>query len=224
MKKISTNKNDVLFENKLTFSDVVNKIKAAGGSVIKNGKGILITGLTIGAVLFSLVYVYDSGKSLYDLAYYYSSNIENSEYALEYNDTFVKNLIGRSIIVTDLTCSFEMPYYIDNQTLYDNNDKAVNLKGSTLPLYITVCNIDKEVLSNIELQSSNIKKVYFAYTSIDNDCINLLPKTVEDLNLDFCFYITNLDSLPETCPNLNKLSLCGTGGLTDLSFIYNLPN
>lgn len=224
MKKISTNKDDVSFENKLTFSDIINKIRAAGGSIIKNGKGILIAGLAIGSILFSAGYVYIAGETLYSISESKSSGEESNKYALDYNDALVKNLIGKSIIITDLTCSFEMPYHIYDQKLYDKDDNVVSLKGSTLPLYITVFNIDKETLSNIELPLSNTKKVDFAYTSIVNDCISLLPSTVEDLNLDFCFFITNLDLLPETCPNLTKLSLCGNGGLTDLGFIYKLSN
>jgi hypothetical protein len=92
MKKISTNKNDVSFENKLTFKDIVNKVRAAGGSIIKNGKGILIAGLAAGSILFSAGYVYIAGETLYSISESKSSGEESTKYALDYNDALVKNI------------------------------------------------------------------------------------------------------------------------------------
>ena len=55
-----------------------------------------------------------------------------------------------------------------------------------------------------------------------DDDIRNLPASVETLSLGFSNYVTDLSSLPETCPNLKNLSLNSCSGITDLSFIYRL--
>lgn len=51
MKKLSVNKNDCSFVNRYKFEDLLNHIKALGGSIIKNSKETCILGLTIGCLI-----------------------------------------------------------------------------------------------------------------------------------------------------------------------------
>lgn len=193
MKKISRNNDDVSFENKLTFEDIINKIRALGASVIKNGKGVVVTGLLIGAAFFSIGKAFVMISSIPELIHdkkSYSAVIEES---LKYNDELISSLSNSSIIVSDLTTSIEKPYYIENKNLYNKNGKLISLKGNDTPIFFNICNIDKETLSNLEMPLSHAKQISFAYTSIDNECIKELPNTVEELSIDYCNYVTDFE-------------------------------
>ena len=64
MKKISVNNNDYSFENKYKFEDLLNKVKALGGSIKKNSKQSCFLAIMIGCVLIAANNIYKLGKTL----------------------------------------------------------------------------------------------------------------------------------------------------------------
>ena len=57
----------------------------------------------------------------------------------------------------------------------------------------------------------------------DEDLKNL-PSTIEEVYFKYCSYITDLSALSKSCPNIKILVLDSCSSVTDLSFIYSLPN
>lgn len=118
----------------------------------------------------------------------------------------------------------EPAYYFKDNFLYDKKDNKVSLKDTEKSIAILGCKIDESTLTNIELSKSKTKAIVFKYSSVTDECIKLLPSTLEGINLDYCNYITNLNELKNTCPNIEYISINSSSSLKDLSFIYDLPN
>lgn len=60
--------------------------------------------------------------------------------------------------------------------------------------------------------------------AISDDNIQELPSSITSFSLKHCTFVTSLDSLPSTCPDIETLELDSCSGITDLSFIYSLKN
>ncbi len=223
MKKISTNHDDCSFENKHKFEELLNKVKALGGSIIKNGKQTCIMAMMVGCVLFSVSNIYKAGTDVFEFAITYSLNDQVNEFVISYNDNTIKNFTD-GVVVAKVASSFEKKYHFQNNYLYDNQGNYISLDDSDKPVCLLHCKIDSQTLNNMQLPFSRVKILTLNECSIDNECIESFPRSLEELSLDRCTYITNLDLLPWICPNITKLSLNAIPNLSDLSFIYRLPN
>ncbi len=223
MKKISINNDDYSFENKYKFEDLLNRVKALGGSIIKNGKQTCLLAIMLGCVLFSANNIYKLGTDVVELIDTYNTNTELNEYLISYNDDFLQKF-SNGIIVANVSTSIEQKYYFSDNNLFDNRGNIVSLNTTEKPICFIHCNINRETLENMQLSYSQTKILNLNECSIDNQCIQYLPSTLEDLSLDRCSFITNLNDLPKICPNITKLSLNAIPNLSNLSFIYNLPN
>ncbi len=62
------------------------------------------------------------------------------------------------------------------------------------------------------------------YSDITDEDLLKLPDNIDHLELEHCYFLHNLDKLPELCPNIKVLRICHCPSVIDLSFIYNLPN
>ncbi len=223
MKRISTNNDDCSFENKYKFEDLYNGIKALGGSIIKNGKQTCFLAMMVGCVLFSANNSYKIGTDVVKLFDTYIEKTELNKYFISYNDDLLQ-MFNNGIIVVNASSSVEQKYYFSDNNLFDNKGNIVSLNSTNKPICFIHCNINRETLENMQLSYSQTKILNLNECSIDNECIQCFPSTLEDLSLDRCIYINNLNDLPKLCPNITKLSLNAIPNLSDLSFIYNLPN
>ena len=115
-------------------------------------------------------------------------------------------------------------YYFQDNFLYDSNNKKVNLISFSKPVYIESYKIDAQTLKNINLNMSEIPRLTLDFSTFTDECVSYLPYGLKVLALNYCDYITNLDSLPDLCPNLTKLSINGLSSLRSLNFVYKLKN
>lgn len=60
------------------------------------------------------------------------------------------------------------------------------------------------------------------WAGIRDSDIERLPDSIKYFSLSHCTFVTNLDCLPDVCPNIKRLNLNSCSGITDLSFIYSL--
>ncbi len=224
MRKISVNKNDSSFKNKHKFKDLLFKIKTLGGSIIKSGPDVLITGALVGTLLFSATNIYKFGRDLISTIDYSISLAAVDDEIQSNNDSKIEELLNSSILVVNLEASMETDYHFENNNLVDKEGNIINLDGVDKPLYFVKCNISDETFENIGLASSKTTLVSLDYSSVDDNFVRYLPETLEVLSLNDCHYITNLNELPNRCPNIKTLSLEANASLSDLSFIYRLPN
>lgn len=224
MKKINRNNEDCSFENKYKFDDLFKRIEALGGSIIRNGKQTCYLGILTGGVLFSTTSLFHHGKNLVDFISNYKIVNEVNMDIVQDNNEFISKIINDSILVTSVPSSYEQIYYISNDKLYDKNGNIVILTGIDMPVHFTYININNDFFENIDLVSSKIKFLDLDGTNIDDSFVRHLPQTLEQLSLNRCNYITNLNDLPNKCPNITSLSINVAPSLKDLSFIYELPN
>lgn len=120
--------------------------------------------------------------------------------------------------------SYNNEYYFKDNFLYDSNNKKVNLVSFSKPVYIEGYKIDDQTLKNMNLSMSNIPRLTLDFSTFTDDCVSYLPSGLKVLTLNYCDYLTNLDSLPDLCPELTKLSINGLPSLRSLDFIYKLKN
>lgn len=225
MKKISTNNDDCSFENKYKFEDLFGKVKAFGGSIIKNRKQTCFTAVMVGTVLFSANNIYKLGTDIVEAIEYYSEISEIEEYASSHNGDIVQKVNDDVIlVVNNISSSIESKYHFKQNNLWDNEGNIISLNGVNKPICFVGCNINNETLKNIQLSSSKTEILQLDLSSVDDTFVNYLPNTIEALSLNNCNYITNLRDLPKRCPNITVISLNATASLSDLSFIYQLPN
>lgn len=62
------------------------------------------------------------------------------------------------------------------------------------------------------------------YSDINDDDLYKIPSYVESLSFYECYFINDLSSLPDICPNLKYLYISNCSSLTSLDFVYELPN
>ncbi len=224
MKKISVNKNDCSFENKYKFEDILTRIKALGGSIVKNSKQTFIMGVMVGCLVFSASSIYNLGTDLVKAVEYYSTSSENDRNLITNNDAILEELNKKAIVVANVKSTVESKHHFKDNYLFDNEGNIVFLNCLDKPIYFVNCNINQKTFQNIQLLSSKTKIISFESVSIDNNFIKYLPNTIEQISLNNCHYITNLNELPKRCPNITCITLRANSSLNDLSFIYELPN
>jgi len=223
MKRISVNKDDCSFENKYKFEDLVFRIKSLGGSIIKNGKQTCILGAMIGYILFSTNSFYKLGLNTIETVEFNKKNTQRNKEIISHNDEIL-NEVNDRIVVANIEASVEQKYHFEENNLCDDEGNIITLNGSTKPIHFICCNINEEILKNIQLSESRTKELFLDGTSVTDNFINYLPKTLESLSLNRCNYITNLNDLPKRCPNITEISINAAASLSDLDFIYHLPN
>lgn len=224
MAKINVNHDDCYFENKSTFEDLVNKAKALGATIKRNGGEIAFTGFMIGCVLFSASNIPKIGKDVIDMVDYFSTIPSINSEVDSSNDIAIEELNKVAILAADLSSNIKANYHIENNQLMDNEGNIISLSNIDTPICLASCMLSNETFSNMNLSSSKAKSIGLNFSAFDNDFVNYLPDTVEELVLDGCRYISNLDELPNRCPNIACLSLRAIPTLSDLSFIYRMPN
>lgn len=140
------------------------------------------------------------------------------------NDAVLQKLKQDSIVVTDVHNSVDTDYYIEDNYLYDKNNENISLTGSNQAIHFISIPVEPETLLNIDLANSQTSTLSFDYSGITSDCISYFPRNVTNLSLNYCSYLDSLDELPDRCPNITYLSLNCTTSLSNLDFIYRLPN
>ena len=68
------------------------------------------------------------------------------------------------------------------------------------------------------------KELSLYLTPIDDSIFEMLPSTLEKLQLQSSFFISDLSKLPNSCPNLTYLVIDRCPNVNDYSFIYKLDN
>lgn len=225
MKKMATNNNDYSFENHYKFEDLVTKTKAMWISFLKNRRSICFSGAMIGWILFSAYslssFAKQAPQAFHAIKVMADSDDESQDKLTnEYLSLIDSNVIA--VLENDISCEKEL--YFDDERLYDKDGNVITLDNMDNPLAFVSCKISSETFDNIHLANSNCKMLSLQNCAIDNDFINYLPESLESLSLEKCNFITNLDGLPEACPNIKTLFLNNTSGLDNFDFIYNLPN
>ena len=66
--------------------------------------------------------------------------------------------------------------------------------------------------------------VYAVQTPFSDEDLRNLPSSIESIHLNYALYLSDLDDLPEICPNLRRLTLDNCPSIEDISFIYRLHN
>lgn len=225
MKKLSINKNDSSFENKHKFNDLLKRVKALGGSIIKNGAETCTLAFLVGCLLFSTSNIYNYGKDVINAVDYYITVSQMDDTISSQNDEEIRKLNEEAILATNISAaSEEANYYFQDQNLHDKDGNIVLLDNIDKPIYFIKCALDCTTLENIHLSSSKTEILALDYSSIDDSFINYLPSSLKALSLSKCHFITNLNGLANRCPNIEAVCINAAAGLTDLSFIYNLPN
>jgi hypothetical protein len=153
-----------------------------------------------------------------------SSIVADEEDLSQNNDAVIQNLMKNSIVVANAVSTVEQDYYFENSFLYDRDGNVISLENQDKDVVFFNCALDSNTLENIDLASSNVTSLDLSSSNIDDACINSLPSTLEYLNLSHCNYITNLNGLGKRCPNIKRLAINNAASLSDLSFIYELPN
>lgn len=225
MKHISINKNDSTFENKCTYESLSRKIKALGASFKRNRANTFSLLFLSGCLLFSTSNLYKTGRDLIGAVDYYATVLQDDSNIATQNNESIKALNDEGILATGIALATEEPsYHFKDHNLYDSDENIVTLDDSTEPLFFIRCNLDEETLTNIHLANSKASLIAVDYSPIDKNFIDYLPNTIEYISLNKCSFITNLNGLGKRCPNIKELSINSAAGLTDLSFVYELPN
>lgn len=225
MKHIYINKNDSTFENKCTYESLSRKIKALGASFKRNRANTFSLLFLSGCLLFSTSNLYKNGKDIIQAVDYYATILEDDSNIAAQNDEAIKVLNEEGILASGIALATEETnYHFENQNLYDSNGNIILLDEVTEPLFFIRCNLDEETLANIHLINSKTSTIALDYSPIDKSFIDYLPTTIEYISLSKCSFLTNLNGLGKRCPNIKELCINSAAGLTDLSFIYELPN
>ena len=224
MKKILTNSDDISFQNKYKFNDLLLKSKALVKSTIKNGKKTLVLLSTVGCLVVSSFSLCKNIKSVFISADYIGKVLKSDKEITTNNDNILNEIGDDIIFVGNIPISIDLKYSIENDYLIEKNGNQVDLTNKDDILCISNYNITNDFFNNVNLPNSNIKMIFFLSTSIENDFINYLPNTLEFLSINKSNFITSLDSLPDKCPDIKFLDLDSLPLLKDLSFIYNMPN
>lgn len=143
---------------------------------------------------------------------------------IESNNQLIEYCKNNSILAGDFKSTIKKDYYIQNNSLKDKNGNTISLKNTTKDTYIFDYNLSEEILKNIDLKNSKITTLGLNGSAVGNYLVNYLPKSLDTLSLKNCAYITDLNELPNKCPNIEYLDLNKMPSLTDYSFIYKLPN
>ncbi|MBQ6477632.1 MAG: hypothetical protein IJI43_04290 [Bacilli bacterium] len=220
MKTINRNNNDEYFINKETIDNSLKRKPR-----ITNKKQTITAALLIGGLIVSAGSIYEFSSDIFETIDYEKTIQRNKDSVNSSNYNLIKesNQNGE-ICVFDSNANIEQEYSIINKHLYNKDGEEISLKNRDDKISLISCNIDEELLDNINLSESLTKTLVLNSSSIDNNAINYFPSTITALSLDDCNYITSLDNLSKKCPNINYLSIDKTDSLSDLSFIYKMKD
>lgn len=109
----------------------------------------------------------------------------------------------------------------DNKKL---SPKKVAMIAGIASGYMMIATGCGKVENNYQPYTAEQEKVVEGYSVITDDDLNTLPDSITSLQLFNCHFITNLDMIPERCPNITVLDIDSVSSLTDLSFIYELKH
>lgn len=182
----------------------------------------ILTALTTLSVLSGIHIVNTAEKN--NLENYYEEIIEeHKQDSVEENDRFLTTYQNDNVLIANLKSSVEKKYKISNNNIIDNNDELITLENCTQDTYFFNNKLSEEILANCRLKDSKITTLAFNGSGVGNYVVNYLPSTVKYLSFKKCSFITDLSTLSDYCPNIEVLDL-NIMNLTDLSFIYKLPN
>ena len=201
-----------------------NKLEALSLSINKNRKKTYVLGAIIGSIVVSCYSLGKSCNDLIDVVEVYNVISKSNEDVSKNNDEVINVIIDDIVLVADIPMTVEQDYYFEDGFLYDKNNNIVSLENEERAISFISCKIDSDVLKNVDLINSNTKSLSLSYSTISDECINYFPSSVEELLLNGCRYITNLNGIGDICPNIRYINLDGAVSLNDLSFVYELPN
>lgn len=223
MKKLLTNENDKYLINDMKHDKRMEKSSKIKKLVKYDAKELCSIGLLCGCLVVSARSMKEIGGMIVD-AYGSIENAMNSTIQ-EDNDKALADIFNNGYVaVVNARTSFENKYCFQNQYLYNEDNEIVTLEGYSDPIYFYYCNLDYQTLENIHLKDSNTKELCLNYSSVDDKCISCLPESVEELGLSYCFYLSDLQTLPLQCPNLKVLHIDSVVGVRDFSFLSELKN
>lgn len=98
--------------------------------------------------------------------------------------------------------------------------------GLVLSTSLTGCmSIPISEINDTEYSFEDGQTTFHEYLgTLTDDDLRKLPPSIEEISLDTCFFVNDLNSLPEICPNIKKISLTNCSSIIDLSFIKRFPN
>ena len=211
--------------NNIKIDDANYTIKNINKKGIGSLKKHIIAGSLAGIIVISPILTYTGIKIIKNEKKYQDNLITATDITIAENDRLIGQIINNGIFVSgNLPTTINKEYYIKDDMLYHVDNEPVYLTDTKKPLYIVFKNVTDELLENIDLKNSKLETLSLEITSVNDDFINYLPSTLKVLLLNKCNFITNLNDLPEVCPNIEALCLNNMPMLNDFSFIYRLPN
>ena len=104
------------------------------------------------------------------------------------------------------------------------NPKKIAIIAGITSGYMLIATGCGKLAEDYEPYSIGSEYVTESYSVMTDDDLDDLPNTITSLTLFNCHFISKLDKIPETCPNIETLRIDSISSLTDLSFIYKLKN
>ncbi len=223
MKQLSVNNDDKYLIDEGIEKRKIAKSKAIKRTLRKNKNELYSIAIICGCLVISLrslKEVKGMVVGLFDQIKYAKMSTTKSD-----NDKEIENIIDNGYVsVLNIPSSFENRFYFEDKYLYDEDGNKVFLDGYTSPVYFMSCDLNPEILKNVHLRESKTKELGLNYSCVTNESIKHLPESVEELGLSYCFYLTDLNDLPEYCPNIKILHLDSLISLKDYSFLARLDN
>lgn len=223
MKKISVNDDDMYLIDEMMEERKEARNRALRRTVRKNKRELYKIGILCGCLVISL-------KSFKEVKGMLTSLVDQIKYSKmsttkDDNDSEIEDIINNGYVsIFNVPSSYENRFYFEDNYLFDEDHNKVFLDGYLDPIYFMSCDLNPELLNNIHLRESNTNELGLNYSCVTNECIKYLPESVENLGLCYCFYLTNLDLLPDYCPNIKKLYLNSDISLKDFTFLSRLEN
>lgn len=206
--------------------DIVDKYKktAIKNALFLNRKKIkILASLTTLSIIsgVNFYYVIDKNEKKIIDEKIMEYNLESSTKS---NDKFLQENQSNNIIVANFATSIKKDYIIQDNHIIDSNDKEISITDSNKNTYFYNCKLSEDILRNINLKDSNIESLGFNSSAVGDYVINYLPKSLRYLSFRNCSFISDLSKLPSVCPNIEELDLNLMSSLTDLNFLYEMPN
>lgn len=104
------------------------------------------------------------------------------------------------------------------------------LAGSATIIALSGCankeyhDIGGKIMHAEDISKNDFNEVYIGFSDITDDNLTKIPSDIKKLDIQDCYYLTSLDSLPQICPDIEELTVGLCPSITDFSFIYQLPN
>lgn len=223
--KILIDNNHQSFYNKNKFDELLIKIKAANGSLIKNGKKTLTLGLMTGGIIFSAANMYIIVKNMPEVGNFMLNYYSTTKQSIRERNYYIESLSEEDMYVTNgNNLNINSDYYYENGRINEKNSGEINLSDIDKTKLTLDINDDEKTLSNIGLLDSKITHLTIETMTITDEFINYLPPNLKELTLKKCNFITDLSSLGKQCPNITKLSIDSVPLVSDFRFLNSLEN